>query len=50
MNPDVTLEGEPARAWCNLCIPPQAFKSLEECNQHMKQYYGRQHEHTDLQP
>ena len=38
--PETTLNGEPARAWCHLCETVQAFKSLDELQEHMKQKHG----------
>ena len=45
--PQTTTEGEPARAWCHLCDPVQAFKSIDDCNLHMKQTYGKAHDRRE---
>ena len=40
--PEETNEGEPARAFCHICDPVQAFKSMEALQEHMKQIHWRQ--------
>jgi hypothetical protein len=39
--PETTLEGDPARAWCHICDPVQAFKSIDAQQEHMKQVHWR---------
>jgi hypothetical protein len=40
--PETTLEGDPAKSWCHICDPVQAFKSLEALQEHMKKVHWRQ--------
>ena len=39
--PTVTLEGDPARAWCHVCDPPHACKSIDLLQEHMRRVHGK---------